>query len=73
MTMPWQVSIILYIIYKKKDIIISASTGSGKSLLYQLIPLIKKGAIIFIDLPTIVLMTKQVCFPIITFYCWLLI
>ncbi len=69
MPKPWQVSAIIDTIYKKKDVVISAITGSGKSLLYQLISLIKEKAIVLVVLPTIALMTNQVCLSVITFYC----
>lgn len=52
-------------IYKKKDVIISASTRFSKNLLYQLIFLIKEGAIVLVVLPTIALITKHICLPII--------
>lgn len=65
----WQVNVIIDTIYKKKDIVISASTRSGKSLPYQLISLMKEGAIVFVVLPTIVLIINQMCLPVITFYC----
>ncbi len=69
MPKPWQVNAMIDTVYKKKDVIISAGTGSGKSLPYQLIPLIKEGAIVLVVLPTIALMTDQVCLLVITFYC----
>ncbi len=69
MPKPWQVNAIIDTVYKKKDVVISAVTGSDKSLPYQLIPLIKEGAIVLVVLPTIVCMTDQVCLPVITFYC----
>ncbi len=57
MLKPWQVSAIINTVYKKKDVVISASTRSGKSPLYQLIRLIKEKTIILVVLPIIVLMT----------------
>lgn len=59
MSKPWQVSIIGNIIYKKKDIVVSAGTGSSKSLLYQLLFLIKKDAIVLVILPMITLIADQ--------------
>ncbi len=56
-------------VYKKKYIVISIGTGSGKSLPYQLILLIKEEAIVLVVLPTIALMTDQVCLSVITFCC----
>ncbi len=55
-------------VYKKNDIVISASTRSDKSPSYQLILLIKKEAIVLVVLPTIAFLTNQVYLPIITFY-----
>ena len=45
----------------KRDVVVIADSSAGKSLLYQLIPLITRG-IILIILPTITLMEDQVCF-----------
>ena len=47
------------IIYEKKNVVVSAGTGSGKSLLYQLLSLIKKDVIVLVILPTIALMADQ--------------
>lgn len=65
----WQVSAIVDIIYKNKDVIISAGIGSGKNLPYPLILFIKGKAIILVISLTIALMTNQVCLPVIIFYC----
>lgn len=67
MPKPWQVSAIINMVHRKKDVVISAGTGSGKSLPYQLIPLIRERVIVLVVSPTIALMTDQVCLPIITF------
>ena len=61
---PWQVSVMLDVVYAQKDIIVSAGTGSDKSLPYQLIPLIKTNAIVLVISPTIALMCDQVCFTV---------
>lgn len=47
-------------VYEKKDVVVSAGTGSGKNLPYQLIFLIKKEAIVLVVSPTIALMSDQV-------------
>ena len=47
-------------VYEKKDVVVSAGTGSGKSLPYQLIFLIKKENIVLVVSPTIALMSDQV-------------
>lgn len=65
----WQVNAMIDMIYNKKDIIILAGIRFNKSLPYQLILLIKDGAIVLIVLPNIALMTDQVCLSIIIFYC----
>lgn len=67
MPKPWQVSIIIDMIHKKKKVVILAGIRSGKSLPYQLISFIREKAIVFVILLTIMLMTDQVYFPIITF------
>lgn len=55
-------------IYKKKEVFISADIRSDKNLSYKSISFIKKRAIVLVILPTIVLMTNQVCLSSITFY-----
>ena len=60
MPKPWQVNVMINTIYEYKDIVVSAGTGSGKSLPYTLILLIKPGAIVLVLSPTIALMNDQV-------------
>ena len=60
MPKPWQVDVIINTVYEQKDIVVSAGTGSGKSLPYTLIPLIKPAAIVLVLSPTIALMNDQV-------------
>lgn len=62
MPRPWQISAMINSIYNKKNVVISASKGSDKSLPYQLISLIKDGAMVLVVLPTIILITDQMCF-----------
>lgn len=69
----WQVSAMIDTIYKMKDIIISAGIRSGKSLPYQLIPLIKEETIILVVLPIITLIIDQLYLSVIIFYYKLLI
>lgn len=57
---PWQVSVMADVIHFKKDAIVSAGTGLGKSLPYHLIPLIRPSAIVLVISPTIALMNDQV-------------
>ena len=59
MSKPWQVSVMGNIIYNKKDIVVSVGTGSGNSLPYQLLFLIKKYAIVLVILPMIALIADQ--------------
>ncbi len=69
MLKPWQVSIMINTVYKKKDVVMSTGRGSGKSLPYHLIPLIKEEAIVLMVLPIVTFMTDQICLSVITFYC----
>lgn len=55
------------IIYKKKEVVISAGIGFDKNLLYQLIPFIREKAIILLVLSIIIHMTDQVYLSIIIF------
>lgn len=50
---PWQVSIMVDIVYEQKNIIVLAVIGKGKSWPYMLIPLIKASAIILVVSSTI--------------------
>ena len=47
------------IMYDKKDVMISAKTRAGKSLIYQALLLINLGAIVLIITSTITLMKDQ--------------
>ena len=60
----WQISVMINAVYTFKDVVVSAGTGSGKSLPYQLIPLIKENAIVLVILPMIALMNDQVRYTI---------
>ncbi len=46
-------------IKKGRDMVIIAGTGSGKSLLFQALPLIIKDAIVLVVMPTLALMNDQ--------------
>lgn len=50
----------------KKNVVVIAGTSAGKSLPYQLIPLITES-IVLVVLPTIALIEDQICF-ILLFY-----
>ncbi len=50
---------IIDIVYGKKDVMVSAGTGVGKSLIYQIVPLINSGAIVLTITPTITFMEDQ--------------
>ena len=43
---PWQVAMIMNIMYGKNDVIVSAETGTGKSLIYQAVSLMNPEAIV---------------------------
>jgi superfamily II DNA helicase RecQ len=58
---PWQLSAIYDVAVHKKDVIVVAGTGSGKSLVFQAIPKAIEGGIILVISPTIALMDDQVC------------
>lgn len=60
MSKLWQISIIITIIYNKKDIVISAGITFDKTLFHQLIFLIKDGDIVFVIVPAIVFMTNLI-------------
>lgn len=55
----WQVSVVVDITLKKRDMGAIASTNAGKSLVYQAIPVVTRGSVIVIS-PTIALMEDQV-------------
>ncbi len=56
---PWQVSIVVDITLKKKDVYAIAITNAGKSLVYQAIPVVIGGFVLVIS-PTIAFMEDQV-------------
>ena len=62
MPKSWQVIAMIDMIHNKKNGVILAGTCSGKSLPYQLIPLIKDGVIVLDVLLIIILITDHVCF-----------
>ncbi len=55
---PWQIKG-LFDIKQGLDMVIMAGTGSGKSLLFQALPLIIKNAIVLVIMPTLALMKDQ--------------
>ena len=59
---PWQVSVLVDITHKKRDVCAIASTNAGKSLVYQAIPVVTGGSVLVIS-PTIALMEDQVRAP----------
>ncbi len=58
----WQISVLVNITHKKSDVCIIASTNTGKSLVYQAIPVVTGGLVLVIS-PTIALMEDQVRAP----------
>ncbi len=55
----WQVSVMVDITHKKRDVCAIASTNAGKCLVYQAIPVVTGGSVLVISL-TIALMEDQV-------------
>ena len=56
---PWQMSVLIDICQKKRDVCALASTNAGKSLVYQTIPIITGGSVLVIS-PTIAHIEDQV-------------
>lgn len=56
---PWQVSVLVDITKKKRDACAIVSTNSGKSLVYQAIPVVI-GGFVLVVLLTIALMKNQI-------------
>lgn len=56
---PWQVSVLVDITQKKRDVCAIASTNTSKSLVYQAIPVVTGGSVLVVSL-TIALMEDQV-------------
>jgi superfamily II DNA helicase RecQ len=56
---PWQALAIQALLHGN-DVVISASTGSGKSLVFQALALAKPGAIVLVVSPLLSLMDDQV-------------
>ncbi len=59
---PWQVSVLVDITLKKRDVCTIASTNAGKSLVYQAI-LIVMGGLVLVISPTIALIEDQIRAP----------
>jgi superfamily II DNA helicase RecQ len=57
---PWQAQAIQCLL-NGNDVLISASTGSGKSLVFQALALSKPNAIVLVVSPLLSLMDDQVC------------
>ncbi len=57
---PWHVDAIMDITKHKRHVCTIAGTGAGKSLVYQLIPVVTGGCVLVIS-PTIAFMEDQVC------------
>lgn len=55
----WQAEAIADV-YSKKDVVVSAGTGSGKSMIFQCLPFITEGGIILVVSPLLSLMHDQV-------------
>ena len=56
---PWQISVLVDIVHKKRDIYTIANTNASKSLVYQAIPVVTGGLILVIS-PTITFIEDQI-------------
>lgn len=56
----WQAEAIADICLNR-DVIVSAGTGSGKSMVFQCLPYMRKGGIVLVISPLLSLMHDQVC------------
>lgn len=56
----YQAGAIADILEAKRDVFVIAGTGSGKSLIYQILPYLLKDKIVLIVCPTLALMSDQV-------------
>ena len=56
----YQAAVVADILDKKHDVFVIAGTGSGKSLIYQVLPFLVKQPIILVVCPTLSLMGDQV-------------
>jgi superfamily II DNA helicase RecQ len=61
---PWQAHAIQYLL-NGNDVVVSASTGSGKSLVFQALALSKPNTTVLVVSPLLSLMDDQVCYLII--------
>jgi len=57
--MPWQASAMQAVV-QGKDVVVSSGTGSGKSLVFQGLTLLKENAIVLVISPLISIMEDQV-------------
>lgn len=60
---PWQISVVVNITRRNRDVCAIAGTNAGKSLVYQSILVITGGFVLVIS-PTIALMEDQVYYDI---------
>lgn len=58
----YQAGAIADILDKKQDIFVIPGTGSGKSLVYQVLPFLVKQPIVVVICPTLSSMDDQVCY-----------
>lgn len=59
---PWQ-SAAIADIGLMKDVVVSAGTGSGKSIIFQCLPYMRSNGIVLIISPLLSIMHDQVCYP----------
>lgn len=60
---PWQLIAIKNILAGQRDVIVIAGTGSGKSLIFQVLQFATDDAIVLVVSPLVALMDNQVKIP----------
>lgn len=59
---PWQIHTWNQLLHEKRDTIVIAGTGSGKSLIFQLLCFARPGGVVLVVTPVKALMYDQVIF-----------
>lgn len=61
---PWQLTAVKNILANQRDVIVIAGTGSGKSLIFQILQFAADDAIVLVVSPLVALMDNQVKVPL---------
>jgi superfamily II DNA helicase RecQ len=61
---PWQFTAVKNILAGQRDVIVIAGTGSGKSLIFQILQFAADDAIVLVVSPLVALMDNQVKVPL---------